>query len=256
VNKTAIAGRGIAHVYFFDVRDAAGIYLFLLKNFVTTQPAPAPPAINVPCGEQVGKLPAQKSGCDSQTAQQRAQARKKELRGAAESSNLLSLWLPWVITQRLISLRYNLISGSLWAVGGIAGLPGLIRLNMLGSNPVVLALGFIPIIEFGLLVLANFLQMAGVFNTDSNTPAGVGWLVEMAGKVLVGILAIAAKVWDGWKCFVPLLAVVLAPLGFALGSLVGDLNLGIMPLYAVWILLGSLAATSEPVQGRQNLAAA
>jgi hypothetical protein len=166
---------------------------------------------------------------------------------------------------RMVALGYdstadfstlNLVTGTLWAVGGIAGLLGLIHLNVLGSNSVVRALGFIPIIGFGLLIVANILQMAGVFKTDNNTPAGIGWLVQMAGMVLVGILAIAARVWDGWKRFVPLLAVVLAPLGFALGSMVGDLNLGVMPVYAVWILLGYLVSTSEPAQARHNLATA
>jgi hypothetical protein len=150
----------------------------------------------------------------------------------------------------------NLVAGSLWAVGGIAGLLGLIRLNVLGANPVVRALGFIPIIGFGLLIVANILQMAGVFNTENNTPAGIGWLVQMSGMVLVGILTIAVKAWDGWKRFVPLLAVVLAPLGFALGSLMGDLNLGVMPVYGVWVLLGYLVSTSDPAPARHTLATA
>lgn len=52
------------------------------------------------------------------------------------------------------------------------------------------------IIGFGLLILANIIRSAGVFNTFNNTPADIGWLVGMAGKLLVGILAIATKVWD------------------------------------------------------------
>src|SRR5512146_3336672 len=102
----------------------------------------------------------------------------------------------------------NLVTGSIWAIGAIAGLIGLIRLNVLGANPVVRALGFIPIIGFALLILANVFQLAGLYTTDNNTWAGIGWLVEMSGMVLVGILVVAAKVWRGWQRFVPLLAVV------------------------------------------------
>lgn len=58
------------------------------------------------------------------------------------------------------------------------------------------------------------------------------------------------------KRFVPLLVVVLVTLSFVLGSLVGDMNLGVITLYAVWILLGYLVATSEPALARQNLASA
>jgi hypothetical protein len=78
----------------------------------------------------------------------------------------------------------------------------------------------------------------------------------MVGMVLVGILAIAAKTWLGWKRFVPLLAVVLAPLSLAIGNMAGSLQLGIIPFYGMWVLLGVLVATSEPVRKQQVLAAA
>lgn len=150
----------------------------------------------------------------------------------------------------------NLVTGSIWAIGAIAGLIGLIRLNVLGANPVVRALGFIPIIGFTLLILANIFQLAGLYTTDNNTWAGIGWLVEMAGMVLVGILVVAAKVWRGWQRFVPLLAVVCAPLAFALGSLIHSASLAIIPFYGLWVLLGYLVATANSEELQKKMVTA
>jgi hypothetical protein len=76
----------------------------------------------------------------------------------------------------------GLIANSVWALGGIAVLVGMIQLNAVGPNTVVRALAFIPIIGFGLLILANIIQLAGMVTTDNNTLAGIGWLAQMAGS--------------------------------------------------------------------------
>jgi hypothetical protein len=140
----------------------------------------------------------------------------------------------------------DLIVGSFWAVGGIAALVGMIQLSAVGSNTVVRALAFVPIIGFVLLILANIIQAAGLVTTDTNTLAGIGWLAQLAGMVLVGILTIAAKSWQGWRRFVPLLTIVLVPVGFGLGSAIDNLSLGAPIVYLAWILLGYVVVTAEP----------
>lgn len=150
----------------------------------------------------------------------------------------------------------GLIASILWAVGGIAALVGMIQLNAVGPNMVVRALAFVPIIGFVLLILANIMQLAGMVTTDNNTLAGIVWLAQMGGMVLVGILTIAAKTWPGWRRFVPLLTVVLAPIGFGLGSATGNLALGTTIIYPVWMLLGYVVATAEPARAWPQSAAA
>ena len=139
----------------------------------------------------------------------------------------------------------TLITISLWCIGGIAALVGMIQLNAVGSNTVVRALTFLPIIGFVLLILGGVLQLAGAI-TPENTIFSIGWLALYSGMVLVGILTIAAKVWRGWRRFVPLLTVVLMPVGFSIGYAVGSLSLGAASIYAVWALLGYVIATAEP----------
>lgn len=151
----------------------------------------------------------------------------------------------------------SLIAGIVLAVGVIAGLLGMIHLNAIGSNALVRALGFIPIIGFGLQILANILQVVGVLTTANNPLAGFASILQIVGMLIVGILTIAAKTWRGWRRFLPLLTVVIIPIYFGLSGAIGNLTLaGLLGLsiYVVYGLLGYVIATTEPVAVQQKLA--
>jgi hypothetical protein len=138
----------------------------------------------------------------------------------------------------------GLLTSSLWCIGGIAALVGMVQLNALGKNTVVRALAFVPILGFGLLVVANIIQLAGMVTTENNSLAGVGWLVQMAGMVVVGILTIAAGIWRGWRRFVPLATIVSAPITFAISDAIGNF-IPVVGVYVLWLLLGYVVATGE-----------
>jgi hypothetical protein len=137
------------------------------------------------------------------------------------------------------------ITLSLWYIGGIAALVSMIQLNAVGSNTVVRALTFLPIIGFVVLILGSVLQLAGAITAQNNL-FSIGWLVLYSGMLLVGILTIAAKVWRGWRRFVPLLTVVAMPISFSIGYGLGSLSLGVSFIYAVWAFFGYVITTSEP----------
>src|SRR5688500_570853 len=92
-----------------------------------------------------------------------------------------------------------------WAIGSIAGLLGLIFLNVVGSSPVTRALALLPVLGFALLGATSLLQLAGLVGND-HPIFGIAWLLEVAGMVLVAILTLAAKTWRDWRRFTPLLA--------------------------------------------------
>ncbi|HZG65118.1 MAG TPA: hypothetical protein VEZ12_00135 [Herpetosiphonaceae bacterium] len=140
----------------------------------------------------------------------------------------------------------SIIAGILWAVGGISGLVGMIRLNAVGSGTVSRALAFVPIIGFVLLVVLSVLQLAGMI-TAENAGFGVAWMVQMVGMVLVGILTISAKIWQGWRRFVPLFSIMLTPVSFGIGAATDNLVLAATIIYLAWIVLGYAVATAEPV---------
>lgn len=143
----------------------------------------------------------------------------------------------------MISVGVNII----WAVGGICAIVAMIRLNVFGGNPIVRALACVPIIGFVALILGGLMLLAGVDTATANTPIGIGWLFQPAGMLLVGILTIAAKTWQGWRRFVPLLCTVIIPVGFALGALAGNTALAVPLIAVTWVLLGYAIVSAEPV---------
>lgn len=146
------------------------------------------------------------------------------------------------------------IFGLLWGLGVLAGLVGLIQGDAVGSNPVVRAVAFLPIIAVVMAIGIGIAVRFGAATYDSilGTFGYFGWL---AGMVLLSILTIAAKTWQGWRRFAPLFVLVMAffvqpgintaggltPISLALGYTVG---------LASWALLGYVVATAEPAPTR------
>ena len=134
----------------------------------------------------------------------------------------------------------------IWGIGGVCGIAGLIRLNALGSNTMARALGFLPMIGFAFFVLSAALQLGGFITPGTpiySVLVWIAWLAMLVGMLVVGILTIAAKRWQGWRRFVPLLAMVMFPIGLTIGNAIG---IGGVISGAFWVLLGYVIATAEP----------
>jgi hypothetical protein len=145
----------------------------------------------------------------------------------------------------------------LFGIGGMCGIVGLIKLNALGQNTVARALGFVPLIGFAAFILGSALTLGGLIapsDTLYNILASVGWIMMLVGMLIVGIMTIAAKEWHGWRRFVPLLAIVLAPVGLGIGALTGSQNLGGALAFGGFLLLGIVVATFEPVSAPEGIA--
>lgn len=136
----------------------------------------------------------------------------------------------------------GVVVGLLWPIGAIAGLVGLVLSNGVGSNPMVRAVAFLPIIALGLNTVAAVAEATGVGSPDS-VLFTFGFFGMMIGMVLVGILAIAARTWPGWRRFVPLFIILVMVFNGATGF---DSSLGVAVSSGVWILLGVAVATIEP----------
>lgn len=134
-----------------------------------------------------------------------------------------------------------------WSIGGICAIIGLIKLHALGSNTVMRALAFLPIIGFVVFILMDGLKVSGMLAQGQvyNSAIGIGWIILLAGMLIVGILVIAAKNWRGWQRFVPLLAAVLMPTGLGFGSAIGSLLVGALIAHMGWLLLGFIIATRD-----------
>ena len=137
----------------------------------------------------------------------------------------------------------------LWGIGGVCGMLGLMRLNVLGSNTIARAAGFLPLFGFAAFVVGEGLRIVGFINTESalyNTLAGIAWIAVLGGMLVVGILTIAAKTWRGWQRFVPLMVSVMLPVAIGIGSAIDNDYIGILLGWIPWLILGFLIATAEP----------
>ena len=81
----------------------------------------------------------------------------------------------------------------------------------------------------------------------NNALAAIGWIAILAGMLVVGIITIAAKKWEGWRRFTPLLIIVFIPVSLGLGSLIGDTKVSGAVAYLAWIVLGYVVATKSLV---------
>jgi len=162
-----------------------------------------------------------------------------------------------VVGALLFRLRYDsaatgmgVVVGSLMSLGIMAGLIGLIQLNAVGSNPVVRAVAFLPIIGLVLTTVGAVARASGVSSSDSilSIVGFVGFFGFLAGLVLVSILTIAAKTWSGWRRFVPLFITVMFFIG--LGFRVDNIYLSHAVSVAPLALLGYVVATAEPTPAR------
>jgi len=162
-----------------------------------------------------------------------------------------------VVGALLFRLRYDsaatrmgVVIGTLMSLGIMAGLIGLIQLNAVGSNPVVRAVAFLPIIGLVLITVGAVARASGVSSSDSilSIVGFVGFFGFLAGLVLVSILTIAAKTWSGWRRFVPLFITVMFFIG--LGFRVDNIYLSHAVSVAPLALLGYVVATAEPTPAR------
>jgi len=136
----------------------------------------------------------------------------------------------------------------LWGIGGVCGVIGLIRQNALGTNAIARAVGLLPLLGFVAFILSSGLEVSGFLRLDDPlimTLSGVAWAVMLAGMLVVGILTIAARTWNGWRRFIPLVAVVMFPVALGIAQTVGSLYVGAFFGYAPWVLLGYVIATAE-----------
>jgi hypothetical protein len=150
------------------------------------------------------------------------------------------------------SIRWA-VSGSIWdtvdiivsviaAIGGICGILGLVALKATGTHPILRLLSYLPVLGF-LFTIAN------ASSKDLSTL--IGFLVQTAGMVVVGILTLAAKTWSGWRKFTPLLVVLAWPIGWAVQPVFGVSGLANLIIGAAWVLLGyavQSSAAGRPVR--------
>ncbi len=138
----------------------------------------------------------------------------------------------------------------MWAIGGVFGVIGMLRLNAVGFSPLARAFGLVPLVGFVTLIVHIGLKLTtGTGLSDAawfDVMVAIGWISILAGMLLVGILTIAARVWHGWRRFVPLSTVLTIPLSVGLNAVIGSMTGSAVLPFLIWVVVGYVIATAEP----------
>lgn len=128
----------------------------------------------------------------------------------------------------------NYLAQFAWLGGSLCAMLGLLALRTTGTNPIFRLLSWLPVVGYASGVVGALLGLAGV-PIRENLPATAGQLLAMVGLVVVAILVLAARVWRGWRAFMPLLNVITIPLGSVAYILAGNLD-------GAWWIVNGLAS--------------
>lgn len=138
------------------------------------------------------------------------------------------------------------ITQIVWAIGTLCALIAVVRLKVVGANPIFSALSYLPLVGYLGSITGLFLGLAGL--PTANNPIGIaGQLLSMAGMVVLAILVLAARAWAGWRRFTPLLTVLAIPVGAVLVGITGLDGWFIMINAVATALFGYAVLSSEPV---------
>ena len=136
------------------------------------------------------------------------------------------------------------------AIGGLCGLLGFIALRATGNNPIFRVLTYLPGVSYLATLLAGLGLLTGLLTSDADNPVVVllALLAEPVGPaawLVVAILTIAAKSWQGWRRLVPLALFLAFPLGIIASLTTGLVGTFAIINYAATVLLGSAVQSSE-----------
>lgn len=138
------------------------------------------------------------------------------------------------------------LTQSLWVLGCLCVMLGLIHLRATGTQPVFRALSWMPVVGYGLLFPVLVVSLAGGYESVKGIGA-VGQILAQVGTLVVAILVIAAGEWTGWRKFAPLLAVVTIPIGVILVAITELDGAFIMVNAASTAILGYAVVSASPV---------
>lgn len=148
----------------------------------------------------------------------------------------------------IIGTPFTSFAYLLFGIGGICGVVALIQLNAVGINSIARALALIPLVGFASFVLGSLISFTNLAIIESDFLSllnGIAWIGMLSGMLVVAILTIAAQQWRRWRRFAPLTSVLMMPVGFGIGGVVGNVGIGGVLAFVGFGLLGLVMATGE-----------
>ena len=139
--------------------------------------------------------------------------------------------------------------GVIWALGCLCGLVGIGILGAVGRGLFGRIALAIAVLAYAVAALDGLLSAVGIFTVDTSPLFGISRLGTLVGMLLVGIAALVARRWPGWRTFSPFAVPLAVPVASGVFLVAGDSVIQV-PLFIglAWLLIGyAVLSTPEPV---------
>lgn len=126
--------------------------------------------------------------------------------------------------------RFEGVLGIIYLIGFLSSAVGLRLLRATGKGTIAILLFGIQIIGLSVAACQNILQLIG--RADANSEffqvADAGWPFSHVFLIVIGIAVLFARVWRGWRRFIPLLCGLALPVAIGAGAVGGQEALGLV----------------------------
>jgi hypothetical protein len=174
--------------------------------------------------------------------------RHRLLGGLAMAGGLcyLVMTIAFLATGNETGLFFHLLS-ILWALGCLCGLAGIGMLGVLGRGLFGRVALVVALLTYAIAALDSVLIMAGLYSGMESPLFALSRLGTLVGMLLVGIAALVARRWPGWRTFAPFAIPLAMPLALLTGLATGGMVP--IPLFISlgWLLIGyAVFSTPDP----------
>lgn len=158
----------------------------------------------------------------------------------------LVMSIAYLVTGVEAGLFFDLLN-VLWALGCLCGLAGIGLLGALGRGLFGRAALVVALLAYAIAALDGVLILAGLYAGPDSPLFAISRLGTLVGMLLVGIAALVARRWPGWRKFTPFAVPLAMPVALLAGLATG----GAVPITLfvglAWLLIGyAVLSTPEP----------
>jgi hypothetical protein len=158
----------------------------------------------------------------------------------------LVMSIAYLLTGVETGLLFDVL-GTLWSLSCLCGLVGIGLLGVLGRGLFGRVALVVALLAYAIAALDAVLILAGLYTGEGSPLFALSRLGTLVGMLLVGIAALVAGRWPGWRKFTPFAV----PLAMPLALLSGVLTSGLIPITLfvglAWLLIGyAVFSTPEP----------
>jgi hypothetical protein len=131
-----------------------------------------------------------------------------------------------------------------WTLGSICGLLGIGMLGAVGRGVFGRVALAIATLAYALAALDALLILIGIYTGEGSPLFAISRLGTLVGMLLVGIAALVARRWPGWRKLSPFALLLALPVAIVVGVATGGIPIPVF-IGLAWLIIG-YALVSTP----------